>query len=462
MELFNKCPANYHHTGQRCSAFVVHNCSSLIVRTFVLTLLFLFSFGASPAAAQNNPSSLPLFHASGFSYEGAFRVPADHFGVSEMNYSEGPIEYNPAHNSIFLVGHAWQQAIAEFNVPTLVKSGTLAALNMAGSPRQVFSTVLDRAAGGNPQNIDRIGGMKYLAGRNGPELIVNAYEYYDAPGDDTHTTLAVRNANDIAGAQINGYFQFQGGQGHTSGWISPIPLAWQPVLGGAYITGQSSGIPIISRTSVGPSAFVFNPLDIVGNAAVPTPVPTVTLLDFSLNQPLHSDLSNESRSNHLWTHISRVVYGFIPPGTRTYVTIGYSGGHESGVCYKCTQSDGNTCGGYCAPDPSDYYHYYWLWDVNDLVAVKEGRMISSAVRPYEYGIFSTPFVTPQIGGGSFDSASGLLYLTIQRADTEQGEYANPPVIVGYRFNADQPRDSTPPAAPTALRVSGSPAPAPGH
>ena len=220
------------------------------------------------------------------------------------------------------------------------------------------------------------------------------------------------------------------------GWISPIPPAWQATLGGSHLTGQSSGIPIISRTSVGPPAFAFDPLQIVGTtgtAQVPSPVPTVTLLDFSLDDPLHGDLSNSTGTNDLWTHLSRAIYGLVVPGTRTYLTLGHSGGHASGVCYKCTQSDGTLCGGYCAPDADDYSLYYWLWDLDDLVAVKAGALSPHEPRPYELGVLPSAFDTRELGGGAFDPASGLLYLTLQRADLEQGAYSNPPVVAVYRF-----------------------------
>ena len=166
------------------------------------------------------------------------------------------------------------------------------------------------------------------------------------------------------------------------------------------------------------------------------PTPTTKLLDFSLANPLHEDLGNGTRTNNIWTHLSRAVYGFIPPGTRSYVTIGHSGGHNSGVCYKCTQNNNNLCGGYCAPDASDYYLYYWLWDLNDLIAVKNGQMNSYDVRPYDYGVFPSPISVTKLGGGSFDPASGKLYVTLQRADRDQGRYSNPPVIAVYQFQAD--------------------------
>lgn len=403
------------------------------MKNFLFTIVLFASvlgkaFFPSPCAA-----ALPLLHLSDIRYQGAFRLPASTYGASSLNYSEGPLEYNRANHSVFIVGHAQQQNIAEFAVPKIINSTALADLAMASAPLQSFTPVLDRAIGGNPQSLDRIGGMELVETASGRQLVINAYEYYDAPGDNTQTTLIARNSDSLAGSIMDGYYTFQGCAGHTSGWISPIPSQWQSKLGGDYITGQSSGIPIISRTSVGPSAFAFVMSSLTGGT-VPDPVAIAKLLDFNLVHPLHSDLSNITGANDIWTHLSRVVYGFIVPGTRTYLTIGNSGGHASGVCYKCTQNNGNTCGGYCANDADDYAHYYWLWDVNDLVAVKKGAKKSYAVRPYEYGEFPTPFATNSFGGGSFDPDTGTLFLTVQGADTAQGTYRNPPVVVTFGFD----------------------------
>lgn len=375
-----------------------------------------------------------LVQLADFEYAGAFRVPADMFGISELNYSEGPIEYNAARNTIYLVGHTYQQAIAEFLVPGLLTTTVLTDLNMAAAPRQVFASVLDRTGGGNPQALDRIASLKLVDSPSGPELLVNAYEYYDAPADNSHTTLVVRDPDDLAGSRVDGYFSLGGGA-HASGWISPIPAAYQTALGGTWITGSSSGMPIIGRLSVGPSAFVFDPLLIVGTTTAPGPVPTSALLDYDLAAPLHDDLSNDMGDNDLWTHLSRAVYGFIVPGTRSYVTLGHSGGHgPAGVCYKCVpMGETAECGGYCSRDPNDYSLYYWLFDVDDLVAVHAGTMMPSAVRPYAHGAFPAAFPTNELGGGAYDVASGLLYLTLQRADDQQGTYANPPVVVAYRI-----------------------------
>jgi len=394
----------------------------------------IFSLLAAVTHAQDI-NDLPLFDIAQLSYKGGFRIDSGEHGVSNINYSQGPIAYNHENNSIFIVGHTHEQAIAEFAIPEIINSDALSELAMVETPMQVFSQVLDRTPDGNPQGINRIGGMYYVNQGGQGRLIVNGYEYYDAPADNTLTTFVINDPNALETSSMNGYLSFNGGAGHTSGWISPIPEALQVSLGGSHITGQSSGIPIISRLSVGPSAFAFDMEDAL-NAS--NNIPTTTLLDFSLDNPLNGDLFNDSGENNIWTHLSNASYGFIVPGTRTYLTIGYSGGHISGVCYKCAQDDGDVCGGYCTPIIADNYQFYWLWDLNDLLAVKEGSMLSHDVRPYDYGAFNTPFQVggpKRINGGSFDPNTGDLYLSIARGDTEQGTYSRPPVVVVYNVNS---------------------------
>lgn len=403
----------------------------LTVRLLSVVCLGLLAACARPAeASEPAGGERPLLTLEDLTYVGAFRLPAGEFGTSSLNYSEGPFTYDPDNHSIFIVGHRHHQNIAEFKLPALVNSRTLSDLNMAAAPVQAFTSVLDRG-GATPQAIDRIGGLALINGTGGRELWVNAYEYYDAPGDNTLSTFVLDTPGDLAAARAEAFFGFAGGAGHTSGWLSPVPNDWQAELGGSHLTGQSSGIPIISRTSVGPSAFVFDPATRISGEDT---LATTPLLDFSLEHPLAADLANETGKNKLWTHLSRVTYGFIVPGTRSYLTVGHSGGHESGVCYKCTQNDGNLCGGYCAPDANDYYLYYWLWNMNDLLAVKKGEKASYDVRPYAYGELPSPFpAATGVGGGAFDTDTGHLYLTLQAADVEQGAYSNPPVVVAYEI-----------------------------
>ena len=402
----------------------MHSCKLIIL----ISLCF-----SKVVDAETLLTHLPLLHKANIQYLGAFRLSADTFGSSSLNYSEGPLAYNSVSHSIYIVGHTHDQAIAEFTVPELSKSSGINDLKMVGSPLQPFTSILDRVMGGNSQALDRIGGLVLIDIGGQQRLLINAYEYYDAPADNTDTTALVENPGTLSSTSIKGFFRFQGGAGHTAGWISPVPPALQALFGGDYITGHSSGIPIIGRTTVGPSAFVFDSDQLASNSENELSIETIKLLDFSLQNPLHSDLENESGTNNIWTHLSRVVYGFLVPGTRTYLTLGHSGGHNSGVCYKCEQNNGNRCGGYCAPDETDYYPYYWLWDSEDLYQVKQGKLLAHEVKPYEFGIFVLSFAAMELGGGSFDPIAGVLYITAQKADLQQGVYKNPPIVLAYKF-----------------------------
>jgi hypothetical protein len=76
--------------------------------------------------------------------------------------------------------------------------------------------------------------------------------------------------------------------------------------------------------------------------------------------------------------------------------------------------------------------------VNDTFRRHRKRPDPGAGR-YDYGRFPTPIAGTEqnaIGGGTFDPESGLLYLTIQRADRLQGTYANPPLVIVHRYGRE--------------------------
>jgi hypothetical protein len=411
-----------------------------------LTFMLLFFISSCNRYEDNNSGSgNPLdykpFSISGLKYIGAFRLPTGTFGESSVNYAQGPIEYNAVRNSLYIVGHSHQQAIAEFSVPEIKNTGRIEDLETASPPVQIFSQILNRATDGNPQNLDRIGSLKLMTIDGKTKLLVGAYIYYDAPGTGTHSHLIIEDPDNLSNSKITGYFEMNGKPGHTSGWISPIPVPWQDYLGGTHIAGMSSGYPIIGRLSVGPTAFSFSEDDINTTGLN---ISSIKLLDFSLNEKerLHIDISNESLGNDIWTHLSRAVYGLVIPGTCSYLTIGNSGGHTNTVCYKCTQNDGNLCGGYCSPDTSDYYNYFWLWNIHDLLQVKNGELNAYDPRPYAYGNLDIPFHSNEhfdFGGASYDPLSNRLFVSLLKGDNLsaiEGQYDRPPLILVYKLIHD--------------------------
>lgn len=423
----------------------------------VITVWQLFNINSVTAQ-----TTLPLAQIDQLEYQGAFIIPDKDFGESSANYSTGSIAVDNTNKSIFLSGHRVHGAIAEFSMPELVNSTDVNALNTA-SIKQNFKRILNKASNGNPQGIDEITGLTLINNK----LIVNAIEYYDAPNDNTHTSLIIENPSDISSSPINGYYKLDGAA-HAGGWISPIPNEWQELLEGDYIAGNSSKYPINSRHTMGPSAFIFKANNLL-NSDPSNTIPTTPVLDFDLSKPMYAEYLHYDNANYnltevngdtgsghtyedadatvgkndLWTEISQASYGFIVPGTRTYLTIGSSGGHDSGIGYKATQNNENLCPGPCPYDANDNYNYYWLWDVNDFLEVKNGSRNAHEVRPYAYGVFEAPFQTDaysktpefhSIVGGTYDSESGLLYLSIYDGGAVNSRFSRNPVIAAYKIN----------------------------
>ena len=380
--------------------------------------------------ALASTSAAELVSIRDLSFVGAFALPTAEDSVSTLDYSTGVIEVNG--DSLFIAGHDHHDAIAEFVIPDLVASTRIADLNIAEAPRQSFVKLLDRAASGNPESLDEITGLEVV----GKRLVINAIEYYDAPADNQLTTLVVEDAHDLHNSAV-GSFRSIEGYARAAGWLSGIPEVWQPLLGGSHISGNSSGSPIIGRHSVGPSAFAID-LDAAVAAPGEAVIQSKELLGFSLEQPLNEDLSNEGGQNKLWTHLSQAQFGFIVPGTKTYMTLGSSGGHQTGIGYKISQTDGNLCGGFCAADAKDSYNFYWLWSLDDLLQVKSGSIDPHTIKPYESGQLELPFQTDNthrpVGGASFDPVRNLLFISLLTANNELGQYNNPPIIVAYRFS----------------------------
>jgi len=389
-------------------------------------------------AASATPINLPLINISQLQYIGGFRVPYGTFGASGTQYAEGPIAVVPGGTSMFIVGKTKDQAIAEISIPQLVNDNLdITNLNIA-TVLQPFRMVLPAPSTGNPQRLDRIGGMALVNGK----LLVNAFEYYDADTNVTHTTMVINNPLKLASSSIDGYYAVSG-RAHVAGWISPVPTNLQSSLGGTHLMGHSTGTPIISRHSVGPSAFAISPASQMIGASPGSSISTTKLMDFSLSTPAGDTqkqgaayLDNTIKTNNLWTRISDAAYGFIVPGTRTYLTIGHTGGITNGIGYKITQDTGYKCPGPCSFVRADNYNYYWLWDVNDLLAVKNGQMNAYDVMPYAYGKFNAPFQgkgLKKIIGGSFDDQKSILYLTLEDADYLQNQYNPTPVIIAYKI-----------------------------
>jgi hypothetical protein len=385
-------------------------------------------------------TSLPRMTIDQLQYKGAFRIPSGTYGSSSANYANGPIGYNPDRKSLYVAGAEQDGAIAEFKVPDLVNSTSLGSLNTAGTPLQAFTKVTSKASILTGQGI-KISGIHYNAGK----LMVNVYRFYDLTVPFLSTpTLILSSASNIAGSTTKGYATLGGGSA-AGGWVSPIPAELQSMLGGTHMAGWTSSTlrALVYNTSEGPAAFSFNANTAIANDSLS--ISTNQLMSFSPDDGMvtRAQLSNTDHTNKLWTFMSEASFAMVVPGTRTYMALGGSGGHESGVSYGDPPYGGYKA--YYSNDKNDRYPYYWLFDVNDLDKVRKGTLRASQVRPYAYGKFNVPFAktgdwTP-VAGGSYDETTGTLYLSVYRADTSGG--GNTPVIVAYQVGAAVARPKAP-------------------
>ena len=379
-------------------------------------------------------------------YLGSYRMPNATYGDSSMNYACGPFDYDASSGTMFFLGHDTQgPSVAEFNIPTLSTSTTYTDMNTATN-LQVFKNFKSSVqAGANPDGLDFGGGIYCVPGDN--RLLVTMFEFYNAAAGNTDSMYVVSDRTDLANATVGNWlhFDFQGDSGanHYAGWISAIPSEHQSNLGGDTLIGHSSGSPIITSHSIGPTAFSFNMADIGTD-----PIPNTMLLDYpygattGMVNVLDDDvMHNIGLISPLWNYLAWAAYGVVLKGTNTYMVIGWNGGLNSEICYKCIPTGGSSeYGGYGPKTQYDYNAYYWLFDVNDLIDVKNGVINEYDPAPYAHGTFATEWTGTvrefeAINGATYDAANNKLYVALRRADPAP-QFDNPPFISVYTVNTE--------------------------
>ena len=381
--------------------------------------------------SENSQTDTADFKIENLSYTGAFRLTNGDFGASNINYAVGILGFNPEKHSLFIAGHAHHNAIAEYPIPEPGMQTVVSELPETGSPLQNFVSVLDVIT---PSVVDRVTGMLWHKG----SLIVNAEVWYDAAGTNVDTTLVISDANNIAGS-IEGYYQLEG-TAHSAGYMGEIPDNFQNKFSSSqYYTGWSSVYSVVSRYSVGPSLWAFDPTDLItGDASANPQIEATPYMNFGYPETMGDRALEWAQqgtpgpfppASKLWNPLSKGIYGFFIPGTKTYAVIGSTAGLISGIGYKAVQQDGTVCGGPCAYIPDDYYNYYWLFDVDEILNSNE----LYEPRPYAYGVWDLPFDNfgvNQIIGATLDSAGKTLYIAIENAG-QVGTYDRPPLVLTY-------------------------------
>jgi hypothetical protein len=371
---------------------------------------------AALVSATQPPPSYPLLKPDDLVYVGAFRLPSGASGGDDFSFGGSPIAYNPAANSLFIGTHSGK--IAEVTIPAPINSTAIPDLPSAkylqafADPTEGHAqdVATDRA---NPASID---GLLVFSGR----LVGTDSVYYDANGSQrlSHYWRALN----LVRPSFKGMFDVwqEGKAGFVSGYMALVPDEWQASLGGPAITGQCC-IPIVSRTSYGPSAFAWNPA-VLG---IVSPAPATALLYYPGDHPLE-----EWDSTNLVYNGSTEIHGaVIPAAMRTLLLVGRHGSGRfcygtGGVRGECVDPVTGDKGNHAYP----YAYQMWAYDLLDLADVKAGKRKPWDIRPYDVWTFQLPIdeASKHLGGVAYDSTRRLLYVSQMWADVDGG--ANRPLI----------------------------------
>jgi hypothetical protein len=352
-------------------------------------------------------------------YAGSFRLPRN-YGAGNEGFAFGgkPLAFNPAANSLF-VGTK-DHKLAEVLIPALGQ-GPLEQLPFAGL-KQNFTDPFD---GTLEQAGDTLAGVMV----DGDALVVSASIFYDA--NNTQRVGHYRRPIDLSqpGPKVWHGVGDPKKQGFLAGYMAPFG-------DGRALTGQA-GVPIITRTSYGPNAWLFDP----------------KLQDLSVKPLVYYDEAHQTLgpwqgSNELFgatTKISGVasVDGqLVFLGTNGVGAFGYGPGvsnpddprigthplDEMGkpilsetFCYDPTSDD---------KGQHAYPYRYQLW-VYDKILASDPWANIPRVQVLE---FPTPPINIYATGGlAWDAQSRILYMSQMQADRDGYSYRA--VIHAYKVEA---------------------------
>ncbi|MCP4191072.1 MAG: hypothetical protein GY768_10645 [Planctomycetaceae bacterium] len=391
-------------------------------------------------------SDLPLLQEDALDYVGAFRVPSGTIGVSRFSNAGTGLAFNSDTNSLFIVGHSDESAIAEVAIPNEIITSTQVSELTTAEILQPFTEIESRVPNwpiksfGNLSTL--IGDLMVVDG----QLIGSVFDYYDGDGDVMVSHFRL-NSLDLKTATADGLFQVGDlGGGVTGGYMTDVPLEWQEDFGAPHLTGQAT-LSILFRTSAGPAAFAFD-ASAMGNDPS-NPVSAEPLVYYTVPNPL----GPLREANPVYNRLSKIKDLAFAPDSRSVFFFGNHGIGE--VCYghaeECNDSV-MTNKGYHAYG-GEYENKIWAYDALDLLAVKNGEVEPWEISPYKSWTLDLPFEEPsrRLGGVAYDRANNRLYISQLYAD-KMG-YTKNPIIHVYQFADFNPGNDAPRANRDTDRIN---------
>ena len=396
------------------------------------------------SVATDTAENPRLVRPSHLAYLGAFRFPRD--ANNDYAYGGTSIGFNPAHNSLFARGHDWYQLVGEISIPSPVITSDFAALPIA-TVLQDQTDITEghlNEVGADGASIGgcKVGGLLVHDGR----LIGTSYAYYDAGGSAqrSHFTsgLDFTQTGDFRGMYRVGTRN----PGFVAGHMAHIPPEWQTALGGPVLTGLD-GVPIVSRTSYGPTISVFDPA-LLGMA---DPTSATLLFGYTYEHATLGTWGNSTEYNPQFNQAAGSSGVVFPFGSDSVLFFGSAGvgipcygqgtsdpaldrtpvpGTNGQVLYVYDPASG---GKGCHAYP--YVGYIWAYRAADLARVAAGELQFWQVVPYATWELPFPFGPEgqdSVGGAAYDPATNRIFVCQYNA------VGASPIIHVYHVDLPQP------------------------
>jgi hypothetical protein len=412
--------------------------------------------------ATSGASSPQLLYETDLHYTGAFRLPSGHFGetADTFDYSGGFVAGNvytdPAHGkSLFITGYlSGLQVSNRVSVAHIAIPGTVLDPQVVGPSGLSTATTIQGFAdpshgiGSQILTANGYGSLVVYSGK----LIGTEAIAYDATCGQTKSAwvspIAFSQSDKASGPYAfseSNTPRIKGG-----GFMALVPAEWRAALGGAVVSGNGPS-SIISCGTPGPSLWV---IDADTLAAQPPASTTITAHPLVYYEDgAHSSLglwnSNapgqmvggkrvpsvtvvdpHGRGNYTFAYednAMRIQGVLFPDETRSVLFFGRKGMGKYcyGVGSACGDLDGPTASGDHA---YPYTEFVWAYDVDDLIAVRQGHKKPWEVLPYSGWAFKV------FGDGDGGASVGVAWDPTTRLAYLLVTYTNGPAPLVHVFS----------------------------
>jgi len=349
------------------------------------------SIAPSPVA---DPTLPPLAQLSDLHYQGSFRLPE----IDLLRYGGSSVSYHDAK----LLVQARDNVFVDVAIPTL-GTGAYGELPVATIAETYAHLDAGRRLWRNPADTNVRGTLFTPSGG----LVMSVASYYDASHSQTTSHLR----RELGSGQVTAHTLAP--VGHTAGYMTLATGELAPALTGNF------GLPIVTRESFGPAAFIFDP-DRLDERARP-------VLDYP---DASRALGPWNGTSDLWN--SRSTLGGLALFGRSLFFVGIHG--TGPFCYggdACHDPEGNDQGSHAYP----YVYRIWAYDTADLIKVKNGHTQPWDPRPYGVWTLELPFTSSwhHLVAAASDPATNRLFILQGFGDPDPARGF--PVIHVYRVGS---------------------------